>query len=108
MSDSTAMTVSWWVCARCSTHNPAPAPICTNPMCGGEPVSRTVDAVSSPAFVSQRQCLTRDGVPKIAYQSFDAAHDVVLATASSQRRRVHAYRCADHGWHVGSNQLDAA
>jgi len=35
-----------WICGRCSTVNRGNAAICTNPNCGGEPVSRTVEAIS--------------------------------------------------------------
>ncbi|HEX3456628.1 MAG TPA: hypothetical protein VHR97_01620 [Candidatus Baltobacteraceae bacterium] len=88
-------SASFWTCGRCHCSNPCGVGICQNPQCGGEPVSRTVEAVATPStqrapwvFNPDRQCNTRDGIPKIGYASF-------------------AYRCLEHGWHVGSNR-DAA
>ncbi len=101
-------------CGRCHCSNPNGVGICQNPQCGGEPVSRSVDAITQPStqspvvFAPRRQCFTTHGIPKLAYNSFDEAHDVVLATAATQKRRVHAYRCDEHGWHVGSNRDVAA
>lgn len=106
-------TTSFWVCGRCCAYNLAGVGICRNPQCGGEPVSRVVDAVAqpssngSPVIDPARQCKTSGGVAKLAYASFDEANEAVLSIAQHQRKRVHAYRCLEHGWHVGSNK-DAA
>lgn len=45
-----------------------------------------------------RECMRADGVAKHAFTSFDDAHDAAL-----KQPGYHAYRCAHHGWHVGSN-----
>jgi len=107
-------SASFWTCGRCHCSNPHGVGICQNPQCGGEPVSRSVDAVSAVTtqrppwvFNPDRQCNTRDGVPKVGYATFGEAHEAVLSVAYHQRQRVHAYRCEEHGWHVGSNR-DAA
>jgi hypothetical protein len=94
-----------WICGRCSTVNQPSAAICTNPHCGGEAVSRTVDAVA-PAPTKwvhnpSRSCQTAAGVPKHAYASFDEAQAQCFET-SSRGKRLAAYPCPEHGWHVGS------
>ena len=60
--------------------------------------------------MNARQCINRDGSPKIAYANFDDAHEAAVNTMArtKQTYRVHAYRCEIHGWHVGSNLYPAA
>jgi hypothetical protein len=48
----------------------------------------------------ERQCVTAQGVAKKAYSSFDEAQHIVTQTRPD---RMHAYRCSEHGWHVGHN-----
>jgi hypothetical protein len=104
---------SWWVCGRCNVHNPTTVAICQNPNCGGEPVSRSVEAVAPPAaqkpwvFNPDRKCHTVTGVPKHAYSSFDEAQEQCFTTSCKQKRLM-AYPCAEHGWHIGSRRDMAA
>jgi len=50
-----------------------------------------------------RDCFRADGDPKMAFDSFDKAQAVAEDNIRRRRVRCHAYRCAEHGWHVGGN-----
>lgn len=47
-----------------------------------------------------RRCFNVDGTPKRAYHSFDAAQAMVALVEGQ-----HAYRCHEHGWHLGRNKV---
>ena len=53
------------------------------------------------ALNPQRQCVTNQGIPKLAFATFDEAMDVVARQHGE--KRTHAYRCDEHGWHLGHN-----
>lgn len=51
-------------------------------------------------------CLLRNGRPKKCYKTFDDAHDAATRNSGEHYgRRMHAYRCDEHGWHVGHNVM---
>ena len=49
----------------------------------------------------KRDCLTADGKPKRAYISDEEAMADVQAVLHFKRERLHAYRCPEHGYHIG-------
>lgn len=50
-----------------------------------------------------RDCLRADGEPKTAFATFDAAQQAADDNLRRRHDRCHAYRCPEHGWHVGGN-----
>jgi hypothetical protein len=88
---------SAWICERCWHHNPVGFGVCQNPGCGGEPVSRAVDARSR----THRQCFNHDGSRKEAFARFDEAQEECFRSSSRGKRKA-AYPCSEHGFHVGS------
>lgn len=66
-------------------------------------MNESVESQTPWVFKPERQCHTAGGVPKVGYDTFDEAHAVVLSIGTNQRKRVHVYRCVEHGWHVGTN-----
>jgi hypothetical protein len=54
--------------------------------------------VNPAATRHDRNCKTREGVPKKPFASFDEA---MAALASMDARGMNAYRCDEHGWHIG-------
>lgn len=54
-----------------------------------------------PPRPNARTCTNRHGDPKAAFCSFDEAHEHAIGHTTE---RAHAYRCQEHGWHIGSNR----
>jgi len=50
-----------------------------------------------------RHCFRADGDPKMAFETFDKAQEAAEDNFRRRHIRCHAYRCDEHGWHVGGN-----
>ena len=98
---------NWWICGRCYNHNPSMAGICQNPNCGGEPVSRTIEARSERRQPVRSPLLQHRHDGQTRLSDFDEAQEQCFAT-SNRGKRLAVYPCPAHGYHIGSNRANAA